>query len=75
MTSIGGKLQQNLRPIENCWGSLKQFLRSTYKPKNFEELMNGIEELWQTFTPEVCTRYIRQVMPKVIEEDGNPSGY
>jgi len=40
--------------------------------------MNGIEEFWQTLTPEVCTRYIRhlhKVMPKVIEEDGNPSGY
>jgi len=68
----------DLNPIENCWGSLKQFLRSTYKPKNLDELMNGIEEFWQTLTPEVCTRYIRhlhKVMPKVIEEDGNPSGY
>ena len=68
----------DLNPVENCWGSLKQFLRTTYKPTNLEELMNGIEQFWQTLTPDICSKYIRhlhKVTPKVIELDGNPSGY
>lgn len=68
----------DLNPIENCWGSLKQYLRSSYKPTNLDELMNGIEEFWQTLTPDVCKKYIshlQKVMPKVVEVDGNPSGY
>ena len=68
----------DLNPIENCWGSLKQFLRNTYKPTNLQELMDGIEEFWLSLTPDICTRYIQhlqKVMPKVVEENGNPSGY
>ena len=68
----------DLNPIENVWGSLKQFLRNTYKPKNLSELKDGIERFWQSLTPEVCKRYINhlnKVIPKVIEVDGNPSGY
>ena len=68
----------DLNPVENCWGSLKQYLRTTYKPTNTEELMNGIEEFWNSLTPEVCIKYIRHlhtVIPKVITVDGNPSGY
>ena len=68
----------DLNPIENCWGSLKQYLRNTYKPKNLEELMDGIEQFWLSLTPEICTKYIRhlhKVMPKVVEVNGNPSGY
>ena len=68
----------DLNPIENCWGSLKQFLRSSYKPTNLQQLMNGIEEFWQSLTPEVCRKYIQhlhKVMPKVVEVDGNPSGF
>ena len=41
----------DLNPIENCWGSLKQFLRNTYKPTNLQELMDGIEEFWLSLTP------------------------
>ena len=68
----------DLNPIENCWGSLKQFLRSSYKPKNLQELMDGIEEFWQSLTPEVCKKYIQhlyKVLPKVVEVNGNPSGF
>ena len=68
----------NLNPIENVWGSLKQFLRSTYKPSNVEELKAGIQEFWASLTPSVCSKYIghlHKVMPKVVEVDGNPSGY
>ena len=68
----------DLNPIENIWGSLKQYLRTVVKPKSIEELKAGIQEFWQTLTPVVCQRYIahlRKVIPKVIEEDGGPSGY
>jgi len=68
----------DINPIENVWGSLKQFLRSSYKPSNLEELKEGIQQFWQTLTPSVCKKYIghlHKVMPRVIEVDRNPSGY
>jgi len=67
----------DLNPIENCWGFLKQFLRTSYKPSNLDELMAGIE-FWQTLTPNVCRRYIhhlQKVMPQVVAVNGNPNGY
>ena len=68
----------DLNPIENCWGSLKHYLRTSYKPTNLDELMEGIEKFWRTLTPHVCRKYIQhlhKVIPKVVEVDGNPSGY
>ena len=68
----------DLNPIENVWGSLKQYLRNTYKPRNLTELKNGIERFWQSLTPDVCKRYINhlnKVIPKVVQANGNPSGY
>ena len=68
----------DLNPIENVWGSLKQYLRSLYKPKNLAELQQGIEQFWQSLTPTMCQRYIshlHRVIPKVIAVDGEPSGY
>ena len=51
----------DLNPIENVWGSLKQYLWNNYKPKSLQELKDGIEQFWVTLTPEVCKRYIDQV--------------
>lgn len=68
----------DLNPIENVWGSLKQYLRNTCKPKNLDELKSGIVQFWATMTPEVCAKYIghlKKVIPKVTEKDGGPSGY
>ena len=68
----------DLNPIENIWGSLKQYLRNVHKLKNLEELKCGIQQFWVTLTPEICTRYIQhiqKVIPKVIENNGGPSGY
>jgi len=59
-------------------GSLKQFLRTSFKPSNTDELMEGIKQFWKTLTPDVCKNYINhlhKVMPKVVEVDGNPSGH
>ena len=68
----------DLNPIENVWGSLKTFLRDRHKPHNEASLIEGIKLYWKTLTPEVCQRYIKhiqKVIPKVIEENGGPSGY
>ena len=45
----------DLKPIENIWGSLKQYLRTSYRPRNLEELKNGIEKLCHTCTRGVST--------------------
>ena len=68
----------NLNPIENIWCSLKQYLRTTYKPGNVEELKGGIQQFWMTLTPQVCRCYIEhihKVIPKIIEVNGEPSGF
>ena len=68
----------DLNPIENIWGSLKQFLRNTYKPHNLEELKQGILQFWQSLTPTVCRNYINhlhKVIPRVVELNGGPSRY
>ena len=68
----------DLNPIENVWGSLKYFLRAHHKPRNLDSLVNGIATFWKTLTPAVCSKYIdhlQKVMPKVIEVNGEASGY
>lgn len=68
----------DLNPIENVWGSMKEYLRNTYKPKGLEDLKKGIREFWKTLTPSVCMKYINHihtVMPTVIERSGGPSGF
>ena len=57
----------DLNPTENVWGSLKQFLRMTCKPHDFQNSKEGIQEFWNTLTPDVCRRYINhlyKVVPK-----------
>ena len=57
---------------------MKNYLRSTAKPKNAQELIDGIKSFWKTLTTEVCKRYVehlRRVIPEVIEVQGEPSGY
>jgi len=68
----------DLNPIENLWGSLKQYLRTKHKPRDLNQLKEGVLSFWQTLTPAVCRKYIghlRKVIPKVIELHGEPSGY
>lgn len=68
----------NMNPIEMLWHELKSFLRRIVKPKNKEELVEGIQQFWQTVTPEKCQRYIghlQKVMPEVIRRQGKASGY
>ena len=68
----------DLNSIENIWGSLKQYQRTTYKPSNMDALKSGIQQFWMTLTPEICQRYIghiQRAIPKVVEVYDEPSGY
>ena len=68
----------DLNRIENLWHKLKEYMQREVKPKNKEELINGIKAFWRTVTPQVCVKYIRhlkKVIPKAIELKGNATGY
>ena len=68
----------DMNPIENVWHELKEFIRREAKPKNKEQLIDGIQQFWRTMTREKCCRYINhihKVIPKVIENSGNATGY
>ena len=68
----------DMKPIENLWHELKNFLRTLVKPKNKEELVSGIQTFWDTVTAEKCRRYIghlQKVIPVVIQRQGRASGY
>ena len=68
----------DLNPIENVWGSLKEYLRSRIRPRTVAELKYGIRRFWKKLTPTVCKKYIshlKKVIPRVVEVNGDPSGY
>ena len=66
----------DLNPIENVWDHTH--FQWDYKPQNLDQLKDGIQPFWSTLTPSVCTKYIQhldKVVPKVIQVEGDPSGY
>ena len=68
----------DLNPIENLWHELKEYLRREVKPHIKDQLVSGIIDFWQTVTSAKFTRYIRylkKVIPRVIEQQGGPTGY
>lgn len=68
----------DMNPIENLWHELKEFIRREVKPKTKDELVAGIECFWGTVTVEKCLKYInhlKKVIPKVIELNGDATGY
>ena len=66
-------------PIENLWHELKEFIRREIKPSCKDELIQGIKTFWEDRVDvDKCRRYIlhlRKVLPKVIEQEGGPTGY
>ena len=68
----------DLNPIENLWHELKEYIRREVKPKTKQELVNGINSFWATVDENKCCRYInhlKKVLPKVIEVNGDATGY
>ena len=68
----------DLNPIENLWHELKEYIRREVKPKKKEELVDGIIQFWETVDVNKCSKYIKhihKVIPKVIELNGEPTGY
>lgn len=64
----------DLNPIKQVWSHLKQYLTHIIKPKNKQELIDGIKHFWNTkLTAAQCTRYINhlhRVIPVVIAKQG-----
>jgi len=62
----------DLNPIENCWGSLKKYLRNTYKPRRTDGWYRAV--LVASYP-----RGVYQVHAKPsqghAQVNGNPSGY
>lgn len=68
----------DLNPIENVWHKLKEYLRREIKPTIKSELIEGINQFWDTVTIDKCKKYInhiKKVVPRVIEKNGGPTGY
>lgn len=68
----------NLNPIENVWHELKEYIRREVKPRTKEQLVRGIQEFWATVDKEKCQKYIhhlRKVIPRIIELNGDATGY
>ena len=69
----------DLNPIEMLWNELKFFLSTVVKPRNKDELVDGIRTFWSTrVTPEKCQHYIshlKKVLPEVIRREGRASGH
>ena len=68
----------DLNPIENLWHELKEYLRARIKPRNLDELIAGIKEFWMTVDAQKCQKYIghlQKVIPRVIEVQGDATGY
>ena len=68
----------DLNPIENIWHELKEYLRREIKPRTKQELIQGIQDFWATVDINKCKKYIghlRKVVPRVIELNGDATGY
>ena len=63
---------------KKMWHELKEYNRRVVKLKTKEELVRGIEGFWRTVTFTKCMKYIghlRKVIPRVIEVEGEATGY
>ena len=56
----------------------KDHLRGVVKPRSKQELIDEILAFWETVDEHKCHKYIghlKKVIPKVIEYNGNATGY
>ena len=67
-----------MNPIENLRHELKEPIRREIKPTTKQELIDGINHLWATVDRHKCRPYInhvKKVLPRVIELNGEATGY
>jgi hypothetical protein len=60
------------------WANLKHHIRKHVKPRNKEELVNGIKDYLSGLTVETCQNYIQhihKVVPAVVASEGGPTKY
>ena len=68
----------DMNPIENLWHELKEFIWREVKPRTKQELVDGILKFWRTVDVAKCNKYIdhlKKVIPRVIELNGDATGY
>ena len=69
----------DMNPIENVWHEMKEYIRGKVKPKTKDQLVDGIRRFWsRRLTVEKCKKYIyhvKKVIPAVIENEGDATGY
>ena len=65
-------------PIENLWHELKEYIRREVKPRTKDQLVEGAKQFWKTVDTRKCCKYIRhlrKVIPRMIELNGDATGY
>ena len=65
-------------PIENLWHELKEYNKRVVKPTNKQQLIDGIQQVWETVSVAKCFKYINhlnKVLPKVTELDSAATGF
>ena len=62
----------DLNPIEN---ELKEYIRRQVKLRTLSDRILGIKQFWATVDVNKCQKYVRKVIPKVIDLQGAASGY
>lgn len=68
----------DLNLIENLWHELKEFMHREVKPKSKQELVEGIQNFWETVDVHKCRQYIRhlrKVIPRIVEVNGEATGF
>jgi len=60
------------------WYTLQEYIRQIVKPANKDELIQGIQQFWDTVDVQKCRQYIghlRKVLPRIVELDGDATGF
>ena len=68
----------DLNPIERIWAALKHYIRGKVKPKNKEELTQGIRDYWANLEAATCAKYIGRILKDaklIVEREGGPAGH
>ena len=69
----------DLNPIELVWGSMKEAVRTYYKPRTLGQLEDSIKHYWlNRMTPDACSKYIdhiQTVLPQVVAVNGQATGH